>query len=75
MKNNKPKVIYDKDSKVLSWELSNKRSVDSDIQGNVVIDYDRQGSIVRINFYDFNINNFKSIKNPLAFLSRQVVKV
>ena len=54
MSRNNPKIIYDAASKVLSVEIEKKKSVDSDIQGNVVIDYDKQGKIVRINLYDFS---------------------
>lgn len=75
MKKNKPKAIYDKASQVLSWKLSNKKSVDSDIQANVVIDYDKQGKIVSINFYDFNFDDFKTLKNPIKFLAKRLVKV
>lgn len=66
MKKNKSKISYDKESKVLMVELKSAKSVDSDIHGNVVIDYDKQGDAVRVNFYQFNFDKFsrglKSIK-------------
>ena len=70
------KVIYDEQSQVLSWELKKGKSVDSDIDGNVVIDYDKKGSIVRINFYQVNFNDFKQHKKDfLRFVSaRQMVQ-
>lgn len=55
-----PKIEYDKESKVLSIEMVKTRSVDSDINGGVVIDYDKHGRAVRINFYEFNFDAFSS---------------
>ncbi len=75
MKNNKPKVIYDKESQVLSWLLSKNKSVDSDIQANVVIDYDNRGKIVKINFYDFDLEDFKSVREPIRHLSQELIRV
>lgn len=62
MKKSSPKILYDKESQVLSWQLKKGKSVDSDIQGNVVIDYNRAGKIVRINFYHMNFEDFKEHK-------------
>ncbi len=59
MNKNKPKIHYDKESEVLSIEIKRAESVDSDIQGNAVIDYDRRGNIVRINLYQFNFDAFR----------------
>lgn len=36
------KILYDKESKVLSVEMKRVKSVDSDIHENVVIDYDKR---------------------------------
>ena len=44
----------------MSIELGKTKSVDSDISGNVVIDYDENGKIARINFYEFNFDNFRA---------------
>ncbi|MEK7502954.1 MAG: DUF2283 domain-containing protein [Patescibacteria group bacterium] len=65
MKKIKPIISYNKESKVLSVELKKAQSTDSELSGNVVIDYDKNGEAVRVNFYDFNFNDFKS--NPKAF--------
>lgn len=53
------KVSYDKESEVFSVEVSKDKSVDSDIRGNVVIDYGKKGEIVRVNFYNFSFDNFR----------------
>ena len=66
-----PKISYDKEAKVLSVELNGAKSVDSDIQGNVVIDYDKSGKIVRINLYDFNFDAFKDNLKKVRAFSRQ----
>ena len=65
------KISYDKDSQVLSIEMKKAKSVDSDIQGNAVIDYDKNGEVVRINFYNFSFDNFRSgLKAIKAFARR-----
>lgn len=60
MKKMKPTISYNKESKVLSIELKKAKSINSDLAGNVVIDYDKEGDAVRVNFYDFNFNDFRS---------------
>lgn len=71
MKNNKLKIAYDKESGVLSVELRKARSVDSDISGNVVVDYDRKGEIVRINLYQFRFNQFRNGSRALRDFARR----
>ena len=63
------KIVYDSENHVLSVELEKKKSVDSDIQGNVVIDYDKQGKIVRINLYDFSFDSFREVRKSLKSFS------
>lgn len=67
MKNSDPKISYDKQAGVLSIEVKQVKSVDSDIQGNMVIDYDKKGEVVRVNLYDFSFSQFrqnlKTLKN------------
>lgn len=53
-----PKVSYDSKGKILSIRLRSERSVDSDIQNNVVFDYDKKGHIVNIDIMHFNIEAF-----------------
>lgn len=67
-----PKVQYDKESNILVITLNKKRSVDSDIKGNVAIDYDKDGEIVRIEIMSVNIGEFNMIKSsiPLKELVR-----
>lgn len=60
MSKSKPKISYDKESRVMSIELGKNKSVDSDIHGNVVIDYDEHGKAVRVNFYEFSFDAFKN---------------
>lgn len=68
-KNQKPKVKYDKESRVLSFEFSDKKSVDSDLQSNAVVDYDKLGKIVRISFYNLNFSAFRRLAKPLRGIS------
>jgi uncharacterized protein YuzE len=58
MKKRKQKIIYDKESRVLSIELREEKSVDSDVHDNVVIDYDKRGRVVRVNLYEVDFASF-----------------
>ena len=65
-----PKIYYDRESNVLSIEVKKSKSVDSGIQGNAVIDYDRRGEIVRINLYRFSFDSFRKSKRALGRFAR-----
>lgn len=71
MKKKNLKILYDKESEVLSFELASKKSVDSDIQGNVVVDYDKAGKIVRINLYDFSMDAFRDNRKSVRDFVQQ----
>ena len=55
-----PKIEYHKKEKILSLRLSKEPSVDSDIKGNMVIDYDAKGEIVNVDIMSVNLNDFIS---------------
>ena len=59
------KIDYDKEAEVMSVILADRKSVDSDIRGNVVIDYDKQGEIVKVNFYNFSFDMFKKYRSQI----------
>lgn len=71
MKKKSPKIQYDKNSQALSVVVRPGKSSDSDIQGNVVIDYDKFGKIVRVNFYGFNFDNFRNNLKALKNFARE----
>lgn len=56
------KIKYDKETKILSIRISNKRGVDSDAKGNIVIDYDKKGNIVNIDIMKISLDEFSRIK-------------
>lgn len=60
MKKNASKISYDKESEVLSIEVGKAKSVDSDISGNIVIDYDKNGKVARVSFCEFNFDGFRA---------------
>ena len=70
MKNVAPQIMYDKESGVLSIHLANGKSIDSDIHGNVVIDYGKRGEAVRINLYDFSFHQFRARRSALKQFAR-----
>lgn len=63
-----PKIGYKRDEKVLSIRFSKVKSVDSDIKGNVVIDYDGKGNVVGIDIMQINLDDFMPLKEmkPLS---------
>lgn len=57
-----PKIVYQKKDSILSIRFRKEKSVDSDIQGNVVIDYDKNGNIVNIDIMDIDLNKLVGVK-------------
>ncbi|MBU2579102.1 DUF2283 domain-containing protein [Patescibacteria group bacterium] len=71
----KSHIKYDKNSNILSIRLSKKKSVDSEIQGNVVIDFGEDGKIVNIEIMKINLNEFIQAKNLSPFSLRELIKI
>ena len=69
----KPQIKYDKKSNILSIRLSKKRSVDSEVKDNIVIDYDKNGEIVNIEIMKINIEEFAKIKKLTPL--KELIKV
>jgi len=65
-----PQFEYDKEAKALSLSVSRAKSVDSDIRGNVVIDYDKKGDVVRLNLYDFDFRAFQKNRKAIDQFAR-----
>ncbi len=63
----KPKIKYDPAVGILSIRLSNKKSVDSDIKNNVVIDYDQNGEIVNLEIGKIDLSQFAKTKIGKSF--------
>lgn len=70
MKKNSPQIVYDEEARVLSVKLRSEKSVDSDVYGNVVMDYNKKGEVVRMNIYNFCLDahtkTTRSLKNFVA---------
>lgn len=58
-----PKIAYNKKNSILSIRIGKAKSVDSDIHGNVVVDYDEKGSIVSIDIMSVNLNHFIPVRH------------
>lgn len=54
-----PHVHYDSEAKVLSIRLSHNKSVDSDLQKNVVLDYDADGNLVNVDIMQVSLSEFQ----------------
>ncbi len=59
MPKQKQKIDINQKDGVVSIQVRSGRSVDSDMSGNVVIDYDRQGRVVRVNIYAIDFDAFR----------------
>jgi len=69
----KPQIKYDKKSNILSIKLSKKRSIDSDIKDNIVIDYDEKGEIVNIDIMKINLGEFAKTERLIPL--KEFIKV
>ena len=69
----KPQIKYEKKSNILSIRLSKKRSVDSDVTDNIVIDYDENGEIVNIEIMKISLGEFIKAKKFIPL--REFIKV
>jgi len=58
-----PKIDYDKEAKILTIKVSDKKSVDSDAQKNVVVDYGKDGDITKIEIMSVSLNEFEREKS------------
>ena len=57
------KIAYDKKSRILSLRLSRSKSVDSDVQDNVVIDRDKKGNVVNVEIMDVDMGEFIRVQS------------
>lgn len=55
------KLEYDPEVKILKIRFRRGKSVDSDIIGNLVLDYDKNGHLVKIDIMDINLEDFIDI--------------
>ncbi len=62
-----PKINYKEKEKIISFRFSNNKSVDSDIQKNIVIDYDKDGKVVGIDLMEISLENFVPVEKFDAF--------
>ncbi len=67
-----PKIAFDEETRIMSIRFSKKRSVDSDIQDNVVIDFDKDGNIVNLDILDIKLSDFKKIEPAYAAVKNQL---
>lgn len=63
-----PKISYDPQSRILSIKLSRAASVDSDVQGSVVVDYDAHGMPVRLDIMDCSLHEFRHTAPMRAYV-------
>ena len=49
------KITHDKETNILNIKIKSGKIVDSDTQGNCVVDYDSKGDILGLEVLDFNL--------------------
>jgi len=54
-----PQIKYDEEAKILSIRISHDKSVDSDVHGNVVMDYEKKGQLVNLDIMEVTLDEFK----------------
>lgn len=59
----KPRIKYDSKVNILRINFANKKTVDSEAVGNVVIDYDQKGNIVNLEIMDIDLGEFLKIES------------
>jgi uncharacterized protein YuzE len=69
----KPIIKYDKESNILSIRFSKKKSADSEVKGNVVIDYDENGKIVAIEIMKISLDEFLRVHREIPL--KEYIKV
>lgn len=66
------RIRYHKKEKILSVRLQQKRSVESEVKDNVVIDYGPDGEVVNIDIMAINLNNFVPVRQRPALAVKTV---
>jgi uncharacterized protein YuzE len=56
-----PSISYDPEVQILSIRLKRVKSVDSEIKGNVVLDYDAKGQLTNIDVMNVNLEDVNSL--------------
>ncbi|MCK5475973.1 MAG: DUF2283 domain-containing protein [Candidatus Pacebacteria bacterium] len=54
-----PKIDYDQETNIMTIKISSKKSVDSDMQKNIVVDYDKDGNIAKIEIMNIDLSEFE----------------
>lgn len=54
----KPKISYDRESRILSIKFGKQRSVNSEARSNVVVDFGKDHEIIGIEIMDFSLDEF-----------------
>lgn len=55
------KLEYDPEVKILKIRFQRGKSVDSDIIGNLVLDYNKNGDLLNVDVMDVNLEDFIGI--------------
>ncbi|MDP3645685.1 MAG: DUF2283 domain-containing protein [bacterium] len=64
------KIAYDKRARILSLRLSAKKSVDSEVEDTIVIDRDKDGSIVNVDIMDVGLDEFQRTRTHVSGFAR-----
>lgn len=63
------KIEYDPEVKILKIRFKPGKSVNSEIKGNLVLDYDKDGKLVKIDVMEIDLEDFISLQSELKKVS------
>lgn len=69
----RPQIKYDKKSNIFSIRISERKSVDSEVKDNIVIDYDENGEIVNIEIMKISLGEFAKLQKLIPL--KEFVKI
>lgn len=55
------KIEYDPEGKILTIRFHRGKTVDSEIKGNLVLDYDKGGKLVKVDVMEIDLEDFIAI--------------
>lgn len=59
------KIEYDPEVRILKIRFRPGKSVDSEVKGNLVLDYDKDGKLVKIDVMEVDLEDFIGIQSEI----------
>ncbi len=59
------KIEYDPEGRILKIRFHRGKTVDSEIKGNLVLDYDKDGKLVKVDVMEIDLEDFIGIDSEI----------